>query len=151
MTYLGIILSLVGLAADRALKWYALHSLPPEGVFIVPGLLGLERFKNAGLAFSIPFQQTAILLASLAAAFFIAKNLLGGKGSPKNVSALALIISGAASNFYDRLTLGYVIDYLRLGPVSLVNIADGLIVAGLLLALAGKKNSANPSGAKRGG
>lgn len=123
--------SLALLAADRALKAYALHSLPKEGVFWIPGLLGLERFENRGLAFGIPAGTIFPILLSLAALAFLAYHLARRKRGRWTALASGLVVLGALSNLYDRMTLGYVVDYLRIGPWSLVNLADGMVVAGL--------------------
>jgi len=121
------------LAIDRLLKSYALHSLPSEGVFWIPGLLGLERFDNHGLAFGIPVGNLTALVLSLVAGAALFYGLKTRKRGPIHVFSALLIFLGAISNFYDRLALGFVVDYLRLGPISFVNIADGMIVAGLLM------------------
>ena len=52
---------------DRLLKWYATHSLPAEGVFWIPKLLGIERFTNSGIAFSLPVHRKIILGATAVA------------------------------------------------------------------------------------
>lgn len=134
-TTVGIGLSVLGLVADRMLKWFATHSLPPEGVLLVPGVLRLERFANAGIAFSLPLARSAILVATVVIVVAIVRQVWTHDRTPRGIAALALILLGAASNFFDRLAYGFVVDYLRVGPWSLVNLADGMIVAGLLLAL----------------
>ncbi|TAL20446.1 signal peptidase II [Patescibacteria group bacterium] len=133
----GFLAAALLFAADRGLKWYATHSLPPEGVFWIPRFLGLERYQNRGLAFGLPANQLLILLASLVVAVYLVKKIMAAGRSPRAFTALAFLLLGAGSNFFDRLYFGYVIDYLRVGPLSLVNIADGMVLAGLLLAFWG--------------
>ncbi len=139
MAIFGYTAAILLLVLDRWLKWYAQHSLPAEGVFWIPRYLGLERYENHGLAFSLPFSRTAIILATIAILFTICRSIWKHDRSVQTQVALAFLILGALSNFYDRLFIGYVVDYLRIGPLSLVNVADGMIVVGLLLVLFKKR------------
>lgn len=114
------------LAADQAVKWAILHLLPAEGVFLVPQLLGLEKFLNPGIAFSIPFPGliSTILTVSLGVAFTF-------WGLWKQQLPAILIGAGGVSNAIDRALLGVTVDYLKIGPWSYLNLADLAIVAGL--------------------
>jgi lipoprotein signal peptidase len=51
--------------------------------------------------------------------------------------SLNLILAGGLSNFIDRLTLGYVLDwiYLPFFPFSVFNLADTYILIGTVLAI----------------
>ncbi len=129
----GLLGALLLFVVDRALKNYAQYSLPPEGVFWIPNLLGLERYANTGIAFSLPAHRNLVLIATGIILFGVISHVLKERLSTRNIVALGFLVFGAASNFYDRLTLGAVIDYLRIGPISLVNIADGMVVVGIVL------------------
>ena len=56
---------------------------------------------------------------------------------------LFAIIMGAASNLFDRLKYGYVIDYLDLKYFTVFNLADAMIIFGvaILLISANKKEA----------
>lgn len=124
----GLPLALV--AVDQAFKWYSQHLLPPQGVFLVPGLLGLEPFQNPGIAFGIPVPGLVLTLGSLALALGF-----GAVGLRRRNLGALLVAAGGLSNAFDRIVFGVTFDYVRLGPWSLVNLADGMIVAGLALFL----------------
>lgn len=47
--------------------------------------------------------------------------------------AVGLIIAGAWSNFFDRVFYGFVIDYINFGPWSIFNLADAMIVIGVIM------------------
>lgn len=126
----AFLLPVVLVGIDQALKWYAQHLLPPQGVFLVPGLLGVELFRNPGIAFGIPVPGPVLTLGSLALAVGF-----GTVGVRRNSLGALLVAAGGLSNAFDRIVLGVTVDYVRLGPWSLVNLADGLIVAGLALFL----------------
>ena len=59
---------------------------------------------------------------------------------------LVLILGGALGNLYDRITLGFVVDFIDLRVWPVFNVADSFItVGGVLLAyalLTGKTNAA---------
>lgn len=129
----GLLGALLLFCADRALKQYAQYSLPPEGVFWIPNLLGLEHYANTGIAFSLPAHRNLVLIATAIILFGVIRHVFKERLSVRNIVALGFLVLGAASNFFDRLTLGAVIDYLRIGPLSLVNIADGMVVVGIIL------------------
>ncbi|MBU1071212.1 signal peptidase II [Patescibacteria group bacterium] len=89
----------------------------------------LPHQQNPSIPFIIPISIVFLLLLSL----WFAKN-------PK--LSLLLILIGGLSNFFDRLTLGYVIDwiYLPFFPHSVFNLADVYITTGLLLTIPTTKN-----------
>lgn len=124
------VLPIALLAVDQALKWYSQHLLPGQGVFLVPGLLGFEPFQNAGIAFGIHVPGIVLTLGSLALALGF-----GVIAVHRNQPAALLVAAGGLSNAFDRIVFGVTFDYLRLGPWSLVNLADGMIVVGLFLFL----------------
>lgn len=132
------------LGLDRFLKYFATHSLPPAGVFLVPGWLGLVQFHNSGIAFSLPANRLFILGATVVLLVWIAHTVLRQSNTAMTRGALVLLFLGAGSNFFDRLAYGSVIDYLRIGPWSLVNIADGMILAALLLLFLDSNNTKHP-------
>ena len=118
------------IAVDQALKWYSRHLLPSQGVFLIPDLLGFEPFQNAGIAFGIPVPGLILTLGSFALALGF-----GIVAVRRNQPAALLVAAGGLSNAFDRIVFGVTFDYLRLGPWSLVNLADGMIIAGLVLFL----------------
>ena len=137
--YIAIFLAIDLLIVDRALKWYSEHSLPSEGVFWIPNLFGLERYSNHGIAFSLPLDRTIILTATVVVVITLVQSILRHNPTPQTISALTFLVLGSASNFYDRVMFGYVIDYLRIGPISLINIADCMVVIGLIILILQKR------------
>ncbi|MBP9760781.1 MAG: signal peptidase II [Candidatus Magasanikbacteria bacterium] len=103
--------------------------------YIIDHIFGWEYFANPGVAFGIPIPNTVIIILTPLLLFgllyyFIhtthtnCVSILGG----------SLIILGAISNFIDRVLFGVTIDYIRIFT-SVANIADGMIIAGVLLFL----------------
>lgn len=127
------------LALDRMLKIIVLKELLPTGAFFnfYPRL---AFHKNFGIAFDILLPRVFVVTVSVALVlilvFFLIKTL---KERSSLATALALILVGATANLYDRVVYGYVIDTIELFPRSVWNIADFLIVLGILRFVFSKK------------
>lgn len=86
---------------------------------------------NKNIAWSIPvapaiFYIVWIMIAvALVNIFFRTKN-------PHQKVFVSLVLSGAVSNFIDRVRLGCVVDYLELGIFPVFNLADIYITTGTL-------------------
>lgn len=129
-------------ALERILKQAALALLsePFSGSFLVNRYFGLQLFKNnkfLGLLLLSNPVMLILMLIFLALIILLLRKELK-KGKRLKIAALSLLISGAISNFLDRLIHGYVIDYLVLGP-WVINLADLFILVGILLYLKTKK------------
>jgi signal peptidase II len=51
--------------------------------------------------------------------------------------AIGAVAGGALGNLFDRLRLGYVIDFVSLGPWPNFNVADSAITVGVLILIWG--------------
>ena len=89
-----------------------------ESINIIPGWFNLTLAHNAGAAFSFLANESGwqrwffatIAFVVSAVIFFWIKNL---KTKERWMAiALALVLGGALGNLWDRLTLGYVVDFL---------------------------------------
>lgn len=121
---------------DRFFKIFALANRTYE--FNLFGeILKFNYTPNYYIAFSLPLagQALEILIALIILALiwlwlktFLRRNYV-------KLTALTAIILGAGSNLFDRLKYGYVIDYLDLKYFTVFNLADVMIVAGVILLL----------------
>lgn len=106
--------------------------LAPDLPLFHNNLIDLLFYKNYGIAFSIPIPVSiSITISTLLIGYFTlaaARQAL----EPASLAASAVIV-GALSNLYDRLTLGYVVDYILLFGRSAINFADILIIVGIFL------------------
>lgn len=116
--------------ADRMLKESALAGVRND---ILPGF-EFVLFKNKGIAFSLPLHETifwALALPIFALLLWMFVSSIR-KGDRFISIALLFIILGASSNLYDRFSFAATIDYFLFFSRSAVNIADGMIVGGVL-------------------
>ena len=131
-----IIIIVLGIILDRLTKNYAINNLienPYSGT-----LFNFTYLENRGAAFGI-LQDKRIFFIILTLAivcaliYYFLKNY---KTNPKVLNiALAMIISGAIGNFYDRLFQGYVVDFIEFAFVNfpVFNIADIFVTIGSIL------------------
>lgn len=85
------------------------------------------------MAFSLPLSglwlNAVILLIVLLLIYYLAR---AWQGERRAIAvSLFAIIMGAASNLFDRLKYGYVVDYLDLKYFTVFNLADMIIVMGM--------------------
>lgn len=91
------------------------YALP---VNVIPGFFNLTLLHNTGAAFSFLATESGwqrwffIALASLVSLALI-KWLQTLQGDRWMAIAITLILGGALGNLYDRITLGYVVDFLH--------------------------------------
>jgi signal peptidase II len=98
------------------------------------GFLSIQFVPNQDMAFSIPINQTVtIALAGLILLGFIQYfTICVRDGLYMNIWAANFIIWGAFSNLYDRISRGFVVDYLTVGHLPIFNLADVAIIIGLI-------------------
>jgi signal peptidase II len=126
---------------------------------IIPGLLDITHVQNTGAAFGIlnaaDFPYKAAVIALIATVALVSIAVFAAGLSPHQRLArfgLALILGGAAGNLVDRVTAGYVVDfvdvYWRHYHFWAFNVADSAItvgVIGMMLDMLGFGNRADAS------
>lgn len=119
---------------DRLMK-VIVQTHPAFGGVIVDGLLQIRRAENVQLAFSLPFPFGLALALSVVVIFLFGWwwVLEFQKGATVIVVGLTFVLSGAISNFMDRVRWGYVVDYLDVPWFTVFNLADVLITIGVVL------------------
>ncbi|MGE4428527.1 MAG: signal peptidase II [Solirubrobacteraceae bacterium] len=114
-------------------------------VGFVPGL-DLVHWRNSGIAFSSfadsPLVVGLLVLGAVGAvlAWFLRHTSLPGAWI-----GAGLLVGGAIGNTVDRLTLGSVIDFLRIRGGPAFNLADVAVIAGaLVLATVARRDVSKP-------
>ena len=125
--------ALVTVAADLSTKRFFFQEpplyLPPWG-----GIFSLVQHKNMGAVFNLPVPLPALLAFSGLFVFVLLGFILPRLGSlrARFVVFSGIMLGGALGNLYDRLTLGYVRDWMLLLGRSAFNLADAAIIVGCL-------------------
>ncbi|MFA4880338.1 MAG: signal peptidase II [Candidatus Doudnabacteria bacterium] len=132
---------------DQILKNWAGYVLAGGPNFFILGhFFSLEFYRNYGIAFGIPLPALssdgagpAVFFYSIAALLCVFLYYWGRKFLQRkdfsSLCGLVLLGAGAFSNALDRLRFGYVIDYLNLAFWPVFNVADIMIVAGVVILL----------------
>ena len=122
---------------DRLFKILVVNYLKTS-ITLIPNILNLTYVKNVGAAFSLMEGKTTLLaILSLLAFLVIYKELISKQNETLLNISYIMILGGILGNFYDRLVLNYVIDYISVIIFNyhfpIFNFADMLIVIGVLL------------------
>jgi signal peptidase II len=133
------------LGCDHATKLAAESALGAGRVItLVPNVLELRYTQNTDVAFSalaqweIPHKAVLLLavsfvvLAATAVMWIRHRRIVNGSKWNLADFGYAFVLAGAFGNVLDRLARGYVIDFIHLSHWPIFNVADALIVLGLL-------------------
>jgi len=137
-------------AADQLSKWWIEQQLPFFQMVVLDGFFNLVKAHNFGVAFSMfadwsnEWRTTLLLVVTMGIA--IAVSAWWWKETKKvqgDSWFLMLILVGAVGNIWDRLTLGYVVDFIDWYVVwddqayhwPAFNIADACISIAVVLLL----------------
>lgn len=136
------ILAVVWLVFDRVTKvFFEGAAVPGETIVADVGNLGLIRFDlihNTGAAWgsfagSVPVLIVVTAMVCLAIAAFAI--YWAREASLFEMAALALLFAGGVGNLYDRITQGYVIDFIT--PLFIdfptFNVADIGVTCGVIM------------------
>ena len=128
--YEHYVLVTVLFVTDRVLKALALSGM----AYGRPGTVEFVLFQNRGIAFSIPF-PTLLYWIAVTALFIALVDYFTRLYRANDGRALFafLVIAGAMSNMVDRAIHESVTDYIVFFSRSAVNLADAMIVLGLVM------------------
>jgi len=122
---------------DQAIKYFVVQDLMPvKEVKVIDGLFSLVYVENRGVALGMMqnhvwlFAVITVLLIAVLLFFIISKKFTG----KLFIISTMLLIGGGIGNFADRVTKGFVVDYLSVSffpPVC--NFADYCITVGAVL------------------
>jgi signal peptidase II len=118
----------------------ALH----ESVTVIPGFFDLTRVHNTGAAYgfldAVDFPFKTVLLACVAVAALVGLGVYATRldqSQPLTRLGLTLVMGGALGNLIDRVSAGYVLDFVDLYSGNwhfwAFNVADSAITIGVVL------------------
>ncbi len=127
-------------ALDRWSKIWAQDILMKvDTIPLINNVFHLTYVENRGAAFSILNGKVGFLilftgLVLIGLCMLLIHSMRNGE-SKILLIALAMVIGGAIGNMYDRIVLGYVVDYFdfRLINFAVFNVADVFVVCGSIL------------------
>jgi signal peptidase II len=124
------------IAADQITKLLiSSHFEVGQSMHVINGLLDFTYVQNRGAAFGMLSNQrwiflilTTVLIAAIIFVWF--------KGYITHITgqlSAVLLIAGGIGNMIDRLTLGYVVDFIDVSPLfsfAVFNVADCCVTVG---------------------
>ena len=142
-------LSIVIIFLDQLTKYYVAQELTLyESISVLPGL-NITLMHNTGAAFSFLSQAGGwqrwffVVLASAISIGIIVWMYSLAANKRWLLAALAFVLGGAIGNLWDRISLGYVIDFIDVylsflpwrifNPWPAFNIADSAIMVGAIM------------------
>ncbi len=131
--------ALIAVADQLSKLWVRIILLPGRSI-PETGFLRLEYSQNTGAVFGL-FQGNNTVLTIIAAieagfistCFLIVHSRYTFFKNPLSIVSVALFLGGAVGNLIDRLHLGFVTDFIKVGPWPNFNIADSSEVIGIVL------------------
>ena len=139
---MSVVVSLVSIAvltaADQIIKYFVEQNLAgADCITVIKGFLGFEYTENTGAAFGSFSNSTTVLsiitgviiLAGIIA--IILKKIKGGF----LLTVSVMIIAGGLGNLIDRLSKGYVVDFIKTLFIDfpIFNFADILVTCGAFM------------------
>jgi signal peptidase II len=115
-----------------------------ESISVIDGLFNITYVRNTGVAFgifsSISSPAKSVLLSLFTAVAAVVVVIYSVRSPVRNrllQVALGFILGGALGNLYDRISYGYVVDFIEVYFRSYhwpsFNIADSAITTGVVL------------------
>ena len=133
----AILFIIIALVLDQAIKYAVEIYLPMHELIPVLPFWALYRTHNLGVAFSMLSHLDSWFIVGLRLVIVAFVLWLWRKTGPEQHFAhlgFAMIIAGALGNIIDRLTYGYVVDYILFytdtWSFAVFNLADSFIFIG---------------------
>ena len=134
---ISTVIAVVLIAIDQIVKNWAEEVLTKGEIAVIEDVLYFKYAENTGVAFSM-FSDNRWMLKGITSVMLVVvlAFFLSGKVTDKlEQFSLALILAGGVGNLIDRISLGYVIDFIdvRIINFAIFNIADICICVGAFL------------------
>ncbi len=135
---LAIIITILSIVLDQLSKYHVVQNIElHETAPFIPKVLSLYHTQNRGAAFSMLSDKQWVFMVISTVSMFIIVWLLYKeyrRHTLLNV-ALSMVLGGGIGNMIDRVSLGYVVDFLHVDFVdfAVFNIADSFITVGAVL------------------
>lgn len=137
--YYAFFIAVAAFLADQTVKSIiSQNMILNENITVFNNILSVTKIYNTGAAFGVFHDKTFLLAAfSVVVIISISVYLIRTYKSLNLLSTIAwgLVLGGTVGNFADRMSLGYVLDFIRLDFVNfpIFNIADLCINTGAAL------------------
>ena len=123
------------IALDQVSKLLVLHFLYNKQITVIPGVLDFTYVENRGMAFGLLSEHRWVFMVlSVVGILLVGYYLYRYVQSTLGRIGLALIIGGGIGNMIDRISLGFVVDFIDFCLfdfwIWVFNIADAAVCVG---------------------
>ncbi len=139
---ISVIVAIVVILLDVITKQLAVAKLMPIGsVSVIDGILNFTYVENTGMAFGALKDARWVFITVSAVMIAVIVVLIYKFHSKSKVfdALLGLILGGGIGNMIDRISLGYVIDFIDFCAFDfwkwVFNVADAAITVGTIMLL----------------
>lgn len=133
LLFAGLLTATVA-SLDQWSKDWAEAAYQKGTTHLIGSIVELDSVHNSGIAFGrlagAGVWITVLIAAALIALLYY---FLRHLNKPFVWLPVGLILGGAIGNLIDRATLGYVYDFISIGPWPSFNLADSVIVVGVII------------------
>lgn len=122
------------IAIDQWTKWWAFSATTPgETINVFPGV-SIGHTRNEGIAFGLFAGRPYLVFGLMGVALTVLiVAYVKHRQRPVLWLATGLLLGGAIGNAIDRITLGYVRDFIEVPKFPSFNLADVAITAGVVI------------------
>jgi signal peptidase II len=130
-----VIASLGAFILESIIKYSIVNKIPSQGFYLFKPISQIIYTPNYNIAFSLPLPYVIVIVIVIVALLFLGYLWVQSlkAGNLKLLFAISLVIVGALSNLIDRFALGFVVDYVNIHIWPIFNLADCMIVAGVVI------------------
>lgn len=123
---------IISVLIDQITKFFACQI--QDSITIIPNILSFDYVENRGAVFGIMQGSNYILaLISFLICITIVVYIIKQKKNGIRTSLpWYMVLSGGIGNLIDRIIRGYVVDFIATPFIATFNIADSLVVLGVL-------------------
>ena len=126
------------IALDQISKALVLNFLYEGQIALIPGVLNFTYVENRGMAFGLlSDHRWVFMVLSVVGILLVGFYLYRYVGSTLGRISLALVIGGGIGNMIDRISLGFVVDFIDFCLfdfwVWVFNVADAAVCVGAAL------------------
>ncbi len=123
------------LVLDRLTKYWVTESLRPGEQLWPSAPVHILYTENSGAAFSLlpSFDWLFLAVAAVVVCAIVLRWRQLAREPGWVQAAVGMLLGGALGNGWDRLTQGYVVDFMQLPHWPVFNVADSGITVGVVL------------------
>ncbi len=125
-------ISVITITIDQLIKLFIKTNITKD-IVIIPKIFKITNVINTGAAFSILKNNNTLLILITIIILVLLNYYIKKNNIENDYFELGIILGGIVGNLFDRLLYNGVIDYIEISNFPVFNLADSLIVLGIIL------------------